>query len=115
MGGTVTPDTYVISKVDFTVTSQDISQKDRMTVLVPGGTQEANVPLALQNQRLPTRTKRSRWRGWQLSWSALWAGRSMWSVLTRMGAFTCFNAGQSPLCEPASVRITFTNSWADAV
>ena len=32
-----------------------------------------------------------------------------------MGAFTCFNAGQSPLCEPASVRITFTNSWADPV
>ena len=49
VGGTVTPDTYVISKVDFTVTSQDISQKDRMTVLVPGGTQEADVPLALQN------------------------------------------------------------------
>ena len=45
----MTPDTYVISKVDFTVTSQDIRQKDRITVLVPGGTQEADVPLALQN------------------------------------------------------------------
>lgn len=120
VGGTVTPDTYVISKGNFTVTSQghcpegeDDGAGPRRD---PGGAQEADVPLALQNtERLRTRAKCLRWRGWQLSWSALWAGRSMWGALTRMGAFTCFNAGPSPRLEPASAQVTFTNSWADAV
>lgn len=44
VGGTVTPDTFVVHKSDLAVTSRSIAGKGRMTVSVPGGTREVNVP-----------------------------------------------------------------------
>jgi len=48
VGGTVTPDTYVVAKTDFTVRSRCIGEKQRMTVPVPGGTREVDVPRLLR-------------------------------------------------------------------
>jgi len=51
VGGTVTPDTYVIRKSDLTIKKREIAQKQRMTVMIPnGGTQEVAVPRLLSQQ-----------------------------------------------------------------
>jgi len=49
VGGTVTPDTYVVSKSGFDVAWRDIALKDRMTVMTECGTEEADVPADLQS------------------------------------------------------------------
>jgi pyruvate,water dikinase len=48
VGGTVTPDTFIVRKSDVAVTSRSIADKGRMTVSVPGGTREVNVPRFLR-------------------------------------------------------------------
>lgn len=48
VGGTVTPDTYVVRKEDLAVVSQIISEKTRMTVPVRGGTREVETPRFLR-------------------------------------------------------------------
>ncbi|NIQ96016.1 MAG: hypothetical protein GWN87_18790, partial [Desulfuromonadales bacterium] len=48
VGGTVTPDTFIVRKSDQTITSRTIADKQRMTVSVPGGTDEVNVPSFLR-------------------------------------------------------------------
>ncbi len=48
VGGTVTPDSYVVRKDDATIVSRNISEKLRMTVPVPSGTREVSVPRILQ-------------------------------------------------------------------
>lgn len=48
VGGMVTPDTYVVRKRDLTVTERRIADKQRMTVMVPGGTREVDVPRFLR-------------------------------------------------------------------
>jgi len=50
VGGTVTPDSYVVRKDDATIISRNIGGKLRMTVPVPGGTHEVSVPRILQTQ-----------------------------------------------------------------
>lgn len=50
VGGTVTPDTFVVGKSDLAVMSRSIADKERMTVSVPGGTQEVNVPRFLRQE-----------------------------------------------------------------
>ncbi len=50
VGGTVTPDSYVVRKDDATIVSRNIGEKLRMTVPVPGGTNEVSVPRILQTQ-----------------------------------------------------------------
>jgi pyruvate,water dikinase len=50
VGGTVTPDTFVVRKSDRTVTDRTIAEKQRMTVAVPGGTLEVNVPRFLRRE-----------------------------------------------------------------
>jgi pyruvate, water dikinase len=50
VGGTVTPDTIVVRKSDLTVTSRAIAEKARMTVSMPGGTREVDVPRFLRQQ-----------------------------------------------------------------
>ena len=50
VGGTVTPDTFVVSKLDQTITSRIIADKQRMTVSVPGGTSEVDMPRFLRSQ-----------------------------------------------------------------
>ncbi len=48
VGGTVTPDTFVVRKSDLAVTGRAISDKQRMTVSAPGGTREVEVPRFLR-------------------------------------------------------------------
>jgi pyruvate,water dikinase len=50
VGGTVTPDTYVVRKADLAVTARRIADKRRMTVVVQGGTREVAIPRFLQAQ-----------------------------------------------------------------
>jgi pyruvate,water dikinase len=48
VGGTVTPDSYMVCKSDLAVKNQSIADKECMTVSVPGGTREVNVPRFLR-------------------------------------------------------------------
>jgi len=50
VSGTVTPDAFVVRKSDLEVTSQTIADKGRMTVVVPGGTREVEVPRFLRRE-----------------------------------------------------------------
>jgi len=50
VGGTVTPDTFIVRKSDLAITDRIIADKGRMTVSVPGGTSEVNVPRFLRDQ-----------------------------------------------------------------
>ena len=49
VGGTVTPDTFIVRKSDLAVTQRFIADKQSMTVSVPGGTHEVDVPRFLRN------------------------------------------------------------------
>jgi pyruvate,water dikinase len=49
VGGTVTPDTFIVRKSDLAVTQRSIADKQYMTVSVPGGTREVDVPRFLRN------------------------------------------------------------------
>lgn len=48
VGGSATPDTFVVQKHGLEVSSRDIARKDRMTVMTETGTTEADVPLDLR-------------------------------------------------------------------
>lgn len=50
VGGTVTPDAYVVSKGELALSECHISEKRCMTVAVPGGTREIEVPSFLRDQ-----------------------------------------------------------------
>lgn len=50
VGGTVTPDTYVVAKKGLTVAERVLGQKEQMTVSAPNGTKEVPVPRLLQAQ-----------------------------------------------------------------
>jgi len=49
VGGTVTPDTFVVRKSDLAIISRTIADKQHMTVSVLGGTHEVDVPRFLRN------------------------------------------------------------------
>ena len=49
VGGTVTPDTFIVRKSDLAIISQTIADKQHMTVSAPGGTHEVDVPRFLRN------------------------------------------------------------------
>ncbi|HSL42713.1 MAG TPA: PEP/pyruvate-binding domain-containing protein [Anaerolineales bacterium] len=49
VGGTVTPDTFIVRKSDLAVVQRIIADKQRMTVSVPGGTHEVETPRFLRN------------------------------------------------------------------
>jgi phosphoenolpyruvate synthase/pyruvate phosphate dikinase len=57
VGGTVTPDTITVGKVDHVVRSRLIAEKRRMTVAVPGGTREVDVPRLLRSRPALTDTQ----------------------------------------------------------
>ncbi len=50
VGGTVTPDTYVVRKSDLSVTSRQLAKKEQMTVMIPEGTKEVPVPKLLREE-----------------------------------------------------------------
>jgi pyruvate,water dikinase len=49
VGGTVTPDTFIVRKSDLAVVQRIIADKQCMTVSAPGGTHEVEVPRFLRN------------------------------------------------------------------
>lgn len=49
VGGSVTPDTFVVDKRGLAVTWRDVAKKDRMTVMTEAGTTETDVPPDLQS------------------------------------------------------------------
>ena len=50
VGGTVTPDTFIVRKSDLSVTNHMIADKQHMTVSASGGTREVDVPRFLRQQ-----------------------------------------------------------------
>jgi len=50
VGGTVTPDTFIVRKSDLVIISRTIADKQSMTVSVPDGTREVDVPRFLRAQ-----------------------------------------------------------------
>jgi phosphoenolpyruvate synthase/pyruvate phosphate dikinase len=50
VGGTVTPDMFIVRKSNLAITSRTIADKQRMTVSAPGGTHEVDVPRFLRAQ-----------------------------------------------------------------
>ena len=48
VGGTVTPDTFIVNKLDRAITRRMIADKQRMTVSVEGGTNEVDAPRFLR-------------------------------------------------------------------
>ena len=50
VGGTVTPDTFIVRKSDLAIISRTIADKQHMTVSTPGGTHEVDVPRFLRNE-----------------------------------------------------------------
>ena len=49
VGGTVTPDTFIVRKSDLAVVQRIIADKQCMTVSAPGGTREVEIPRFLRN------------------------------------------------------------------
>jgi len=49
VGGTVTPDTFIVRKSDLEITQRMIADKQRMTVSAQSGTHEVDVPRFLRN------------------------------------------------------------------
>ncbi len=54
VGGSVSPDTYRVRKSDLTLLTRQIGDKRRMTVPVPGGTREVEVPRLLAREPVLT-------------------------------------------------------------
>jgi len=54
VGGQVTPDTIVVDKASGAITTQQISEKDVMTVRTPEGTQEVPVPVDKRTEAVLT-------------------------------------------------------------
>ena len=50
VGGTVTPDTFIVRKSDLAITNRTIADKQLMTVSAPGGTHEVEIPRFLRNE-----------------------------------------------------------------
>jgi phosphoenolpyruvate synthase/pyruvate phosphate dikinase len=48
VGGTVTPDTYVLARPDLSVRERRLGEKRRMTIPAPGGSREVAVPTMLR-------------------------------------------------------------------
>lgn len=49
VGGTTTPDTFIVRKSDLAIVSRTIGEKRLMTVPVPGGTRELETPALLRD------------------------------------------------------------------
>lgn len=50
VGGTITPDSWIVRKDSLEIADQCLGSKERMTVAVPGGTVEVNVPRLMRGQ-----------------------------------------------------------------
>lgn len=59
VGGTVTPDTYIVDKAGLAVKQRQIAEKEKMTVAHPAGTREVDVPRFMRNEPTLTDAKAS--------------------------------------------------------
>jgi pyruvate,water dikinase len=50
VGGTVTPDTFVVRKTDSAIVERQIADKQHMTITTPQGTREVDVPRVMRAQ-----------------------------------------------------------------
>jgi phosphoenolpyruvate synthase/pyruvate phosphate dikinase len=50
VGGTVTPDTFIVRKSDLAITNRVVADKQRMTISTSGGTREVEVPRFLRKE-----------------------------------------------------------------
>ena len=50
VGGTVTPDTFIIDKINWNITSSEIANKARMTVSSINGAEEVDVPQIMRDR-----------------------------------------------------------------
>jgi pyruvate,water dikinase len=50
VGGTVTPDAFIVRKPDLSMTNLAIADKQRMTVPIPAGTRQVEVPRFLRQE-----------------------------------------------------------------
>ncbi|HEY3474327.1 MAG TPA: PEP/pyruvate-binding domain-containing protein, partial [Anaerolineales bacterium] len=50
VGGTVTPDTFIVRKSDLAITNRLVADKEQMTISIPGGTREVEVPHFLRHE-----------------------------------------------------------------
>jgi phosphoenolpyruvate synthase/pyruvate phosphate dikinase len=75
VSGTVTPDAYVVRKDDLAIVERQITQKRRMTILSPEGTQEAAVPHQLQHTPAATddQVREMAQLSMALEWAMGWA------------------------------------------
>jgi pyruvate,water dikinase len=93
VGGTVTPDTYVVRKTDLTPLSRTIGGKRIMTVAIPSGTREVDVPAFLRSR--PTFSDRQvvevarlardleRWFGWPVDVECAYDGGQLYLLQCR--------------------------------
>lgn len=57
VGGLVTPDTYIVRKSDLHLVSRQVAEKRHMTVAIPGGTREVDIPRYLRMRPVLTDTQ----------------------------------------------------------
>jgi pyruvate,water dikinase len=92
VGGTVTPDTFIVQRSDLSVRAQ-LAEKRRMTVAVPGGSREVDVPRRMR--RLPSADDEQiaqmarlgldleRRMGWPVDLELAWAGGVLYLLQCR--------------------------------
>ncbi|MGH8907115.1 MAG: PEP/pyruvate-binding domain-containing protein [Egibacteraceae bacterium] len=83
VGGTVTPDTFIVARSDLSIRAE-IAEKRRMTVAVPGGSREVDVPRRMRNlpssddgqieQMARLGLDLERRMGWPVDLELAWAG-----------------------------------------
>lgn len=93
VGGTVTPDTFVVRRADVEIIRREISEKARMTVAVPGGVQEVDVPRRMRSLPCVADTQVAQMArlgldlehrcGWPVDLELAWAGGVLYLLQCR--------------------------------
>ncbi len=93
VSGAVTPDTYIVRRPDLKIDASEISDKRRMTVAVPGGTEVVDIPHFLRRQpalndeqilelaRLVVTLEER--MGWPVDIEAAWSGGDLYLLQCR--------------------------------
>lgn len=93
VAGSVNPDTFRLRRADLSLEGRQIASKERMTVAVPGGTEEVGVPWPLRGQPAiddgqATEMARVALRledhfGWPVDMECCWAGGELYTLQCR--------------------------------
>ena len=103
VGGHVTPDTLIVDKPTGVIESQEIADKDVMTVRSAGGTREEPVPADRRKQPRFNRPRPPSWRAWACRSSNSTACRWTSNGRCTTAASSSFRRGRSPRC-PSRAR-----------